>query len=488
MSRLIKVQEIKSSDTGQHEEEKPQQRAQIVRNKVNTFNEQPQEEPKSNPKFCIKDVIDPERYRRLRKEDNHLVRFEINPQRPDIITTEKRRLNRVLNRHAKFPPLKMFAHWILESDLFQNMIVFLIVLNVVVLGIEAEFHDNLDPSLETLHTVLQAMNWGILEVFFLEILLKWLDDFWLFWESKWNIFDFAVTVLPVLPEFLPESSEDAIISQNLLKLLIQFRILRCLKIIFKFREMRLILLAIFSACKATICVIPHLLIIFYIFAAFGVHLFRDYTTSNIQGLHYKEDFKDLPSSFITLFTIFTMDHWRKLLEDTRRVPELNHPVCEFFIIFWLLLAAIMSSNTFVGIVVNSFQVMRNNLSQELHQLEIQRKAEFFKTYAMSRKMSQSKVLKDPQHDKDIEGPSTVHEPETISSDYMQNMNEELHWDQGVDEFILAIEYLEDYETVYWPEECRLKCLELQEKLQLKLEERLQLQNRAVQSLLNLHDF
>ncbi|XP_051975482.1 cation channel sperm-associated protein 2-like isoform X3 [Xyrauchen texanus] len=424
MSRLIKVQEIKSSDTGQHEEEKPQQRAQIVRNKVNTFNEQPQEEPKSNPKFCIKDVIDPERYRRLRKEDNHLVRFEINPQRPDIITTEKRRLNRVLNRHAKFPPLKMFAHWILESDLFQNMIVFLIVLNVVVLGIEAEFHDNLDPSLETLHTVLQAMNWGILEVFFLEILLKWLDDFWLFWESKWNIFDFAVTVL------------------------------------------------------ATICVIPHLLIIFYIFAAFGVHLFRDYTTSNIQGLHYKEDFKDLPSSFITLFTIFTMDHWRKLLEDTRRVPELNHPVCEFFIIFWLLLAAIMSSNTFVGIVVNSFQVMRNNLSQELHQLEIQRKAEFFKTYAMSRKMSQSKVLKDPQHDKDIEGPSTVHEPETISSDYMQNMNEELHWDQGVDEFILAIEYLEDYETVYWPEECRLKCLELQEKLQLKLEERLQLQNRA----------
>lgn len=62
-------------------------------------------------------VLDLERYTSLENEYNHLVRFEISGHRKDSITLDQRRLNRVLNRHSRYPPLNMFAHWILESIL-----------------------------------------------------------------------------------------------------------------------------------------------------------------------------------------------------------------------------------------------------------------------------------------------------------------------------------------------------------------------------------
>ncbi len=62
-------------------------------------------------------ALDLERYTSLENEYNHLVRFEISGHRKDSITLDHRRLNRVLNRHSRYPPLNMFAHWILESIL-----------------------------------------------------------------------------------------------------------------------------------------------------------------------------------------------------------------------------------------------------------------------------------------------------------------------------------------------------------------------------------
>ncbi|RXN16663.1 cation channel sperm-associated 2 isoform X2 [Labeo rohita] len=71
----------------------------------------------------------------------------------------------------------------------------LVILNVIILAVEAEFHDYKDPNVDNLFEVLQLLNWTILEIYILEIILKWLDDFWLFWRSPWNVFDFAVTLM-----------------------------------------------------------------------------------------------------------------------------------------------------------------------------------------------------------------------------------------------------------------------------------------------------
>ena len=52
-----------------------------------------------------------------------------------------------------------------------------------------------DPSLYGLKLTLQIFDYCTLTIFVLEIVLKWIDGFWTFWNNGWNIFDFVVTVM-----------------------------------------------------------------------------------------------------------------------------------------------------------------------------------------------------------------------------------------------------------------------------------------------------
>ena len=43
--------------------------------------------------------------------------------------------------------------------------------------------------------ILNVFDYITLVVFVLEILIKWIDGFWIFWDNGWNIFDFSVTAM-----------------------------------------------------------------------------------------------------------------------------------------------------------------------------------------------------------------------------------------------------------------------------------------------------
>ena len=50
-----------------------------------------------------------------------------------------------------------------------------------------------DGSMDFAKLILDTFDYCTLMVFVLEILLKWLDNFWIFWKNGWNVFDFLVT-------------------------------------------------------------------------------------------------------------------------------------------------------------------------------------------------------------------------------------------------------------------------------------------------------
>lgn len=52
-----------------------------------------------------------------------------------------------------------------------------------------------EPSLYALKLCLQIFDYCALTIFVLEIILKWIDGFWKFWNNGWNIFDFLVTLM-----------------------------------------------------------------------------------------------------------------------------------------------------------------------------------------------------------------------------------------------------------------------------------------------------
>ncbi|XP_036806912.1 cation channel sperm-associated protein 2 isoform X1 [Oncorhynchus mykiss] len=475
------------NEMGKSTNEKFLPRAEVVRSKlIQSFYllDQLQEEQRGSPKYCTNDVLEEENYTSLMGKDTHqLVRFEISPQRGSTITMDLRRQGRLENLHANYPPLNMFAHWILESKIFMNIIVILIILNTIVLEIQAEVFDNMDPKLEIVKLVLEMLDWSILAIFFLEILLKWLDNFWNFWKSTWNIFDFAVTMLSVIPEIVKVFKGVDTDDLEIVALLKKFRILRSLKIISKFRQIRLIVLAISKAFKAMTFIFLLLLVFAYIFAVVGVILFESYTRSNIEGLVYNMNFKDIYNSFITLFILFTMDHWYALLADTRKVPELDKAICGLYIILWLLIGSFVFRNIFVGIMVNNFQAIRSDLSKEVQQIEIQAKADLFKAEIINRRISHSKFA----------GLSKVAEDgeESFSTEdllqFTRSNIPEKDWESYVEENMKVMQEQEEDEKVTWPRDSLFRYFELLEVLQHNLDERKRLQNLAVQALLNLHD-
>ncbi|KAJ7998375.1 hypothetical protein DPEC_G00222050 [Dallia pectoralis] len=164
------------------------------------------------------------------------------------------------------------------------------------MGIQAEVFDNMDPNLEILKLILEIIDQYILAIFLLEIVLKWVDDFWSFWKCTWNLVDFSITLLAMSSIFM--------------------------------------LLLVFA----------------YIFSVVGVILFESYSRSSIEGLVYKMNFKDLWNSFISLFILLTTDHWYALLADTRKVPDLDQTISGLYIILWLILGSFIFSNIFVGIL------------------------------------------------------------------------------------------------------------------------------------------
>ncbi|KAK1787857.1 hypothetical protein P4O66_016337 [Electrophorus voltai] len=486
-------------------------RAEIVIIKcIQTFHlhEQFHEESRGLPKYTIKDLVDQELYTGLRGRDSHhLVAFDISAQRRTGITMEDHRLARLKTRHSKYPPLDIFAHWILESKFFSNMVMLLIFLNSIIQLIQAEIFDKMEPHFQILAIVLDILESGILGIFFLEILLKWLDNFWQFWKSSWNIFDFCVTILSFIPEILKATSNSQMVHLSFLKYFRKLRVLRCLKVVSKYRPVRVVVLAISRSFKAVANIYLLLFVFMFIFALAGMNIFQNYNRSSAEGLVFSESFSDLSAAFITLFMIFTLDNWHALLSEVQKVPELDSITCSLYIIFWIFIGSFIFRNIFIGIMTNTFNSVRSELSKVVEQIEMQHKTDLFKAEIIKRwetslGPTQLPFLVSMRHfllymfaplsrlaiipEEHEESLSTKESSLSMTSS-AHNKKEKLDWETYVEENMQAMWLQKEDEKVMWPKDLLLRYYVLMKTLQDILDTRMELQNLLVQLLLNMQD-
>ncbi|KAB1277515.1 Cation channel sperm-associated protein 2 [Camelus dromedarius] len=342
------------------------------------------------PRHTIREILDPTHQKNLMLGDQHqLVRFSIKPRRVEQITDSQRLMSTLRVRCSQRPPLSLWAGWVLKCILscpfFTNFIIFLIFLNTIVLMVEIEVLESSNTQLWPLKLTLEVATWFILFTFIFEILLMWLSSFSLFWKNAWNVFDFVVTILSLLPEVV---LLVGVTSQSIwLRLLRICRVLRSLKLFARFRQVRVIILALVRALKSMTFLLMLLLIFFYIFAVAGVYFFENYTRSTRQDLEYHTFFSDLLNSLVTVFILFTMDHWYALLQDTWKVPEVSRVFSSIYVILLLLLGSIVFRNIIVSMMVTNFQNIRNELNEEKTHLEVQHKADIFKWQIIQRRQN-----------------------------------------------------------------------------------------------------
>lgn len=117
-----------------------------------------------------------------------------------------------------------------ESNLFDNFILIIIATSALIIGFET------DRYLATQYkNFFYLADLIILAIFIFEIFFKWhayTPRFYRYFLDSWNVFDFSIVVLSILPHFLQDSGlTDSMAMIRILRLARVFRIFRFISIL-----------------------------------------------------------------------------------------------------------------------------------------------------------------------------------------------------------------------------------------------------------------
>ena len=212
----------------------------------------------------------------------------------------------------------------MEHPWIQNMLVFLILLNAVILGLETD-HD----IMAKFGTELILIDHAILWVFIAEIVVLITARGIAYFKDPWCVFDFIVVGIALIP------------ASGSLAVLRALRVLRVLRLINKVESMRKVVGGLLSSLPGLGSVFGLIMIIFYVAAVIATDLFhRD----------FPQWFGDLGSSAFTLFQIMTLEGWSQ--ELARPVMEVFPYAWVFFVLF-ILIATFVIFNLFIAVIVDS---------------------------------------------------------------------------------------------------------------------------------------
>ena len=215
---------------------------------------------------------------------------------------------------------------ILESRTFEWTITALFLVNAVILGLESS------PSMMAAWgPLLTGLDKALLAVFVVELGLKLLIYRQKFFQSAWNLFDFTIIAIALVPASGP------------LSVLRALRVLRVLRLITIIPSLRRVVGAMLSALPGMGSIIVLLALVFYVSAVMATKLF---------AATEPEAFGDLGRSLYTLFQLMTLDGWSG--EIVKPVLE-NHPYAMFFFLPFILFSAFVVLNLFIGVVVGAMQ-------------------------------------------------------------------------------------------------------------------------------------
>jgi voltage-gated sodium channel len=227
---------------------------------------------------------------------------------------------------------------IVEAKAFHHSIVAVILLAGVVAGLETS-----PGIMERYGGLLLLLDKLILGVFIAEALLKMAVHErrpWLYFTDGWNVFDFLIVVLCLLPAGGPFAA--------VLRLA---RALRLLRLVSALPKLQLLVGALLKSLSAMGYVSLLLALLFYIYAVAGIHLF---------GAHDPKNFGSLPAAFLSLFRLVTLDNWADLFAvQVAHVPGIR--VAVYFVTF-IVFGTMIILNLFIGIIMNSMSEMHAEIA------------------------------------------------------------------------------------------------------------------------------
>lgn len=267
--------------------------------------------------------------------------------------------------------MKLLAKNLVGDKRFENFIIFVIILNSVLIGVETYFTNSLIAAIQ-----LSALCIFTIEVIIRMLASKGVKDYL---SVGWNIFDLVI----VLISFIPESIFENTSTVSAIRVLRVFRVLRLLR---TSDEIKLIISVLIRSVRSLFYNALFFAIFLYLFAIIGVTLFRmpDSQQANPETLKKLQEYHSIaphaPSNsadpygtlgeaFFTLFRIMTGDDWTDIRYNlitakNMGLIQVSTITITTFHVIWFIIAAFLLLNLVVGAILNNYQIIMDEVKQK----------------------------------------------------------------------------------------------------------------------------
>ena len=215
---------------------------------------------------------------------------------------------------------------VLNRKSVQNAILGVILFNAIILGLETS-----ETVMSRVGPVILMLDTICLAIFTIEIVAKLYARGLSFFRDGWNIFDFVIVGISLIP------------AAQTLSVLRALRILRLLRVVSVTPSLRRVVEGLMSALPGMGSVFLLMGLIFYIGSVMATKLFAS---------SFPEWFGTLGRSAYSLFQIMTLESWS--MGIVRPVMEVYPNAWAFFVPF-ILITTFAVVNLVVGLIVNSMQ-------------------------------------------------------------------------------------------------------------------------------------
>ncbi|WP_417537640.1 ion transporter [Marinomonas sp.] len=219
----------------------------------------------------------------------------------------------------------------IENITVQRILLALILVNAVILGLETS-----SDIMAAVGPFLIALDKAILAVFVAELSIRLFVHRFAFFKDGWNVFDFIVVGIALVPASGPFAVLRAL------------RVLRVLRVLTFVPSMRKIVGALIKSLNGMLSIAMVLGLVYYVAAVMVTKLF---------GEAFPEWFGSLGASLYTLFQVMTLESWS--MGIARPVMEAFPYAWAFFVPF-ILIATFTMLNLFIAVIVNAVQTMHDD--------------------------------------------------------------------------------------------------------------------------------
>jgi len=257
-------------------------------------------------------------------------------------------------------PIFKIAQKITKSRTFNVFIFSLITFSAILTGIET--YPDIASKYRDLIVLIDRF---IITCFVIEIGLKIIameKRPWLFFKDAWNVFDFIIVAVCLIP------SDDT----HFFAVFRILRVLRILRMITFLPKLRLLIGALLKSIPSMGYVVLLIAILFYVYAIVGVFVF---------GASDPLHFGDLHHTMVTLFKVLTLEGWTDIMNTHILGPasEGHLQIVSFwpFLYFasFILIGAMIIMNLFIGVIMNSMDESQKELTDEIRKINYNDKSD-----------------------------------------------------------------------------------------------------------------